>query len=115
MKTIDLVSIATLLIITSSINVSSYSFAAPLAQPSSILKTNLQNRSSKAVLGHISTRNQILVIKVDGFYSVEDKGGKILAEDITLDELKDRFPTLHKVLETGLFRRWADKQHTSSL
>lgn len=58
--------------------------------------------SSIPILGYIETRNWKIAIKVGNFYTVYSSTGKVLAEDITLEQMRIRFPNLHKVLQDGV-------------
>lgn len=57
-----------------------------------------------AIIGYLETSDRVITIKagVQPVYAVQSKDGKILAENVTREQLQARFPQLHRVIEGAL-------------
>lgn len=50
------------------------------------------------VIGYLETRDQRIAIKAGDVYTISTKDGKVLAEDVTLQQLQATNPSLHEIL-----------------
>lgn len=57
---------------------------------------------SAPVIGYLETRDQRIMIKAGDLYTISTKDGKVLAEDITLQQLQATNPSLHEILEQAI-------------
>src|SRR5258708_34113099 len=57
---------------------------------------------SPAVIGYLQTRDHWITIKADGRYTIADKEGKVVAENVSLKELQASNPRLHGILERAV-------------
>src|SRR5262249_44743068 len=69
----------------------------------SVAKANAESPS--AIIGYLQTRDHKITIKADGLYTVADKSGKVLAENVTLKELQASNPRLHGILEHAVAKK----------
>jgi hypothetical protein len=55
-----------------------------------------------AIMGYLQTRDHKITIKADGLYTIADKDGKVLAENVSLKDLQASNPRLHGILERAV-------------
>jgi hypothetical protein len=61
---------------------------------------------SPAIIGYLHTRDHKITIKADGLYTIADKDGKVLAENVSLKELQASNPRLHGILERAVANKY---------
>jgi hypothetical protein len=76
---------------------------------SASLQTSLtpaaQNTGDYVVIGSFTRRDQVVTVKTGPngpVYSIAGKDGKVLFENLTTAELKDKTPALHEYISTGI-------------
>ncbi|MEM9922583.1 MAG: hypothetical protein AAF915_02310 [Cyanobacteria bacterium P01_D01_bin.50] len=67
-----------------------------------VQQNNGDNVSDSPGFGYIETRNGRISMNVDKTYSIYSKDGKVLAEDITLEELEAKNPALHDIVKDSI-------------
>ena len=67
-----------------------------------VQQNNVENVSASSSFGYIETRNGRISMNVDKTYSIYSKDGKVLAEDITLEELEAKNPALHDIVKDSI-------------
>jgi hypothetical protein len=58
-----------------------------------------------ATLGSLETRGHRITLKAGGRYTIVDKSGKMVAENVTLQELRKSDPALGRLLERAIAGR----------
>jgi len=64
--------------------------------------SNQVNISESTGFGYIETRNGRIAINVNQTYTVYSQDGKVLAENITLEELQAKNPQLHEMMKDSI-------------
>jgi hypothetical protein len=72
--------------------------------PASVAQQNIRVNTvrSSPVLGYIQTRNGRIAIGADSTYTIYNQDGKVLFENITLEQLQAENPELHDVLRRSI-------------
>ena len=65
-------------------------------------QNNQVNVSDSTGFGYIETRNGRIAINANQTYTVYSKEGKVLAENITLEELQAKNPQLHEMMKDSI-------------
>src|SRR5437899_1000741 len=77
---------------------------AATAQKDEIKPAAADPSASLPVVGHLETRGKRITIKAGPngpVYFVKSKDGKVLAKDLTLEQLKAQAPDLHEFIKTS--------------
>jgi hypothetical protein len=77
-----------------------YGFAC--AQSESRAPGPVQGSQRSKIVGFLETRDFRIAMKAGGFYTVLAKGGKVVAENVTLKQLQASNPGVHAVLERAI-------------
>jgi hypothetical protein len=108
MKTKLLVRFAAALVMTSLV-VSAEDKSQPAPQsPSAPAKSDVKNTPDPAkspVIGFVETRGRTITIKAgpkDTIYSVTTTDGKVLCENVSLEQLRAKAPDLHDFIKTAV-------------
>lgn len=64
--------------------------------------SNQVNISESTGFGYIETRNGRIAINANQTYTVYSQDGKVLAENITLEELQAKNPQLHEMMKDSI-------------
>lgn len=64
--------------------------------------SNQVNIPESSGFGYIETRNGRIAINANQTYTVYGKDGKVLAENITLEELQAKNPELHEMMKDSI-------------
>ena len=64
--------------------------------------SNQVNISESTGFGYIETRNGMIAINANQTYTVYSQDGKVLAENITLEELQAKNPQLHEMMKDSI-------------
>ena len=67
--------------------------------------SNQVNISKSTGFGYIETRNGKIAINANQTYTIYSKDGKILAENITLEELQAKNPQLHEMMKDSVAKQ----------
>jgi len=59
-------------------------------------------QEAPVVIGIIETRNRTISLLAGDAYTIQDKQGKVLAENITAERLQKQDPRLYELLKTSL-------------
>jgi len=73
-----------------------------VGKPESTFQNNQINISESTGFGYIETRNGRIAINTNQTYTVYSKDGKILAENITLEELQAKNTQLHEMVKDSI-------------
>ena len=67
--------------------------------------TNMPQKSSGPVTGHLKTRDKLITIRAGSngpLYTVESEDGTVLAVDLPAEDVSAKFPELKDVVERGV-------------
>ena len=67
-------------------------------------QSNQANVSTSQGFASIQTRNKRIAMNVDKTYSIYSKDGKVLAENMTLEELETNKPELHEIIKRSIYK-----------
>jgi hypothetical protein len=89
---------------------SSTSKAATNAPPKaatapSAKSTRSEKKDNLPVIGYLEKRDRVITIKSGpkgAVYTVADKAGKVLFENVSIEQLKAQAPELHQLIKTGV-------------
>jgi hypothetical protein len=74
-----------------------------IGKPELVSRQNNQVTVSESTgFGYIETRNGRITVNANQTYTVYGKDGKILAENITLEELQAKNPELHEMMKDSI-------------
>ena len=67
-----------------------------------IQQKNQENIVKPSALGSIETRNEKITINRNKTYTIRNKDGDVVAQDITLEELQAKNPELYKTIKDSI-------------
>ncbi|KST63930.1 hypothetical protein [Mastigocoleus testarum] len=67
-----------------------------------VQQNNQVNISQPSVLGSIETRDRQITINRNKTYTIHNKNGEVLAQDITLEELQAKNPELYNTIKDSI-------------
>ena len=94
----------TLMLSLASISCSKHQQTSPTAPPVAAAQIPTGETGPFIVIGHLEHRNRVVTIKTGAqgvVYSVRDRDGKILFDNLTVSQLKAESPELHDFIEAA--------------
>ncbi len=79
--------------------------AGPPAPKASAVSKKAEARESYVVIGYLEKRDRVITIKSGPrgpVYSVATRGGKVLFENVSAEQLKAQAPEIHQLIKTGV-------------
>lgn len=70
-------------------------------------KSSRPSSVKRPVIVYIESRNCRIAVHSGSRYTIVSKNGEVLSADVTDDELKARYPTLHQIVEYSYASAWA--------
>ncbi|NJL81616.1 MAG: hypothetical protein HC836_11585 [Richelia sp. RM2_1_2] len=67
-----------------------------------VQQNNPENVNVSPDFGYIQTRNGRIAINTDKTYSIYNQDGKVVAENISLEELQAKHPELHEIIKDSI-------------
>ncbi len=67
-----------------------------------VQQKNQSNISQPSALGSIETRNEQITINSNKTYTIHNKDGEVVAQDITLEELQTKNPELYETIKDSI-------------